>query len=120
MTKAKTLLDLLELNVSDYVKGIGLKARSIYWADNLQGEDCKVAVIIYSAEDQGQQEFSLKEVFTQALLNALPKYIKPDTVKQIQSGEIQFQPISDKPIEANRILVVDSLGTYLFWGDFVR
>lgn len=120
MTKAKALLDLLELNVSDYVKGIGLKARSIYWIDNLQGQDCKVALIVYSADDQGQQEFSLKEVCTQALLNALPKYILPGTVKQIQSGEIQFQPISDKPIEADRVLVIDSLGVYQFWGDFVK
>jgi len=120
VNKARKLLNLIETSISDYIQGIGLKAKSVYWIDNLQGQECKIALVIYNVEDKGQQDFSVEEVMTQALQTALAKYIKPEVVKEILMGGIQFQPISNKPIEASRILVLDSNGITQFWGDFVK
>lgn len=120
MTKASQVLNLIETSIKDYLQGVGLTHKSLYWVDQLQGQDIKVALAIYSAQDTGDKRYTVPEILTDALLTSISKYIKPLTVTQIKLGDIQFQPISDQAIEADRILVVDSQGTIQFWGDFVK
>lgn len=120
MNKATQVLNLIETSIQDYLKGVGLGSKECYWVDQLQGQDTQVALVIYFARDHGGAEYSVQDILTPALITSVAKYIKPTVVTQIKNGEIQFQPISDKPIESARVLVVDSEGVIQFWGDFVK